>query len=82
MSRIKSKYNDEFDNRPMDSSNIVRIKKSPASTRNKNLWILRFYGLDENQNKKVLRSWFYTTERKRRDDLCGILKNYPKIEIF
>ncbi|MPR36299.1 hypothetical protein [Salmonirosea aquatica] len=75
---IRSKYTDEFSNRPILRSKIVKIKLSPPSPRNRNLWILRFYGRDEHQNEKVLGSWFYTTDRKRKDDLYGIMKLIPK----
>ncbi|WP_373330777.1 hypothetical protein [Salmonirosea aquatica] len=79
MSLIRSKFDTDYDNRPLELSLVRKIKLSPASPKNKGLWILRFYGLDENQNDEVLRSWFYTTNRKRMDDLRGILKNNPQI---
>jgi hypothetical protein len=82
MSLIRSKYTFDFDNRPLDPSIIHKIKLSPPSPKNKRLWILRFYGLDESRHDKVLRSWFYTTEWKRKDDLQSIVKKNSQIMVW
>ena len=75
---IHSQYIADFDNRPMNPSSVQKIKLSPASLRNVHLWILRFYGTEE----KVLRSWFYNTDQERKDDLEGVVKDNPQIEIY
>ncbi|MPR36912.1 hypothetical protein [Salmonirosea aquatica] len=73
-----SQHRTEYDNRHLIQSSVRKIKLSPASPRNERLWSLRFYG----EEGKVLRSWFYTTDQKRRADLAEVVKNNPHIEVY
>lgn len=75
---IHSQYIADFDNRPMDPLSVLKIKLSPISLRNDHLWILRFYGIKD----KVLRSWFYNTDQERKNDLEGVVRDNPQIEIY
>jgi hypothetical protein len=60
---------------------VKRVKLSVDNPSKPGLWLMYFYGLDEKQTERIIRVWFYDSERKRSIELQTLQERYPQIKI-
>ncbi|TDB67085.1 hypothetical protein [Arundinibacter roseus] len=78
---ITSKFKTGLDNLGIEESAVVKIKKGAANPANPRLWVLYFCGVDEGNSEKVVRTWYFESEKNREKDIQNILQKYPNIVV-
>ena len=82
MPLIVSKYRTGLDNGSIDALLVKKIKLVVHNPDKPKLWITYFLGLDENEQEKVVRTWFHQSEQERDTDVARIREKYPEIQII
>ncbi len=77
MCLLKSKSRTGLDNLTIESSMVSKIELSPPFPKNPKLWILYFYGRDG----KVVRTWYYDSQAKRKKDLDQVLQKHSHLAV-
>lgn len=80
MPMLNSKYRTGLDNLSIDLSLVKKIQLGKPYPANPRLWIIYFWGEDENLKEKVVRTWFYSTELDREMEWKLIREKYQILE--
>ncbi|MPR36986.1 hypothetical protein [Salmonirosea aquatica] len=78
MNVLKSKYRTGIANPAVEPSRVATIKLSPPFPRKPNLWVLYFYG----GNDQIVRTWYYDSPAKRQKDLDQVLMQCPDLKLM
>lgn len=78
---LASKFRSGFDNLTVELSRIKKIQLSKPNPLNPRLWITYFWGDCENKQEKVIRTWFYQSEKERETDLNRIREKHPTLQV-
>lgn len=81
MPYITSQFRSGLDNLSVDSSQVNSVELSAPSPVNPRLWVTYFMKDEGGQGKKVVRTWFYTSEADRNKDLERIREKFPNIAV-
>ncbi len=81
MKFIQSAFKLKGINPPVERSKVVRIEEEPANPSHPELWILFFYGFNDDENEKIVRTWFYNSEQMQKIELQILQEMYPSIKI-
>jgi hypothetical protein len=79
---LASKFRVGFDNLTVELSKIKKIQLSRANPTNPHLWITYFWGDDENNRERVIRTWYYKSEQERETELIRITEKYPALPVI
>jgi len=81
MPLLTSKYRKGLDNLSVDMSRVTKVQFKTPCPNNPRLWVTYFWGMDENQKEKVVRTWFYNSQQEWETELARIQEKYPSISI-
>jgi hypothetical protein len=81
MPRIASKFKEGLDNLGIDLSRVNKVKRGVANPQNPYLSVLYFYGTDEANRERVVRTWFYNSEINREKEVRIIQEKFPELPI-
>ncbi len=81
MPTISSKFKTGLDNLRVDISKVNKLKRGTANPNNPNFSVLYFYGIDDTNCERVVRTWFYTSETNREKEVRSISEKYPELII-
>ncbi len=81
MATLSSKFKTGLDNLGVDVSKVKKLKRGKSNPSNPNLSVLYFYGVDESNKEKVVRTWFYTSEENREKELKAIMEKHPNLTL-
>lgn len=76
---LTSGFRARFDNLTIE---LTRIKKSSWAGPypiNPRVWFTYFWGQDEAEQEKVIRTWFYQSEQARETELIRLREKYPTL---
>ena len=74
---LKSKFRTGLNNLTVEEAMVEKIKLSPPYPKKPNLWLLYFFGQDD----QVVRTWFYDSQVKRQKDLDQVLIQCPRLKV-
>jgi hypothetical protein len=77
MTLLRSKFRTGLDNPAVKDSEVTKIKLSPPFPQKPKLWILYFFGKEEN----VVRTWYYDCQKKRQKDLDQVLEQCSHLTV-
>jgi hypothetical protein len=78
---LASKFRSGFDNLTVELSRVKKIQLSKPNPLNPRLWITYFWGDCENKKEKVIRTWFYQSEKERQTELDRIREKHPTLQV-
>ena len=61
----------------VEPSEVSKVKLGSPFPQKPNLWVLCFYG----GNDRLVRTWYYDSEKKRRKDLDQVLEHCPHLPV-
>ena len=68
----------DFDNRPLSTRAIRKIKLSQIVHWKGSLWVIHFY----DTNNRRVGKWFYRSEQHQKEDVCALLRINPLVLMF
>jgi hypothetical protein len=74
-------FRSKFGNPLVDLSEVATIKLGSTVPSKKRMWMIFFFGEDENHKEWLIETWYYDCRQKRKADLDRLKENCPDLVI-
>lgn len=78
---LTSKFRVGFDNLTVELEKVNKIQLGRPNPIKPRVWVTYFWGHDETNREKVIRTWFYQSEQARETELNRIREKYPTLQV-